>query len=58
MYDKKVLSMSSFNSSQKKKIIEPCRDLSRVNYRKWDSTIKKKLYFDFTTVSEARSSIC
>jgi len=41
MYDKKVLSKFPFNSSQKKyKIVGPCRDLMRVNYRKWNSTIK------------------
>jgi len=27
-----------FYCRQKYKIVEPCRDLSRVNYRKWDST--------------------
>jgi len=47
MYDKKFcrsLSRSPFNSNQKRyKIVEPCRDLSRVKYRNWDSTINSIL---------------
>jgi len=42
MCDKKVLSKSPFNSSQNNKIVKTCRDLSRENYRKWDSTTDHK----------------